>query len=31
VGDLDRKNWRLDQALNATARVLEKVLGVMLD
>jgi futalosine hydrolase len=31
VGDLDKKNWRLDQALNATARVLEKVLGVMLD
>ncbi|MCK4604585.1 MAG: futalosine hydrolase [Deltaproteobacteria bacterium] len=31
VGDLDKKNWRLDQALNATARVLEKVLGVLLD
>jgi len=31
VGDLDRKNWRLDQALDATARVLEKVLGVLLD
>jgi len=31
VGDLDRKNWRLEQALGATARVLEKVLGVLLD
>lgn len=31
VGDLDKKNWRLDQALNATANVLEKVLGVLLD
>jgi futalosine hydrolase len=31
VGDLDRKNWRLEQALNATAKVLEKVLGVLLD
>ncbi len=31
VGDLDKKNWRLDQALNATAKVLEKVLGVLLD
>ena len=31
VGDLDRKNWRLDQALNATAKVLEKVLGILLD
>jgi futalosine hydrolase len=30
VGDLDRKYWRLNQALNATAKVLEKVLGVLL-
>jgi futalosine hydrolase len=31
VGDLDKKNWRLDQALNSTAKVLEKVLGILLD
>jgi futalosine hydrolase len=31
VGDLDKKNWRLDQALNATANVLEKVLGFLLN
>ncbi len=31
VGDLDKKNWRMNQALNATARVLEKVLGILLD
>lgn len=29
VGDLDKKNWRLNQALNATADVLEKVLGIL--
>jgi len=31
VGDLDKKNWRLDQALNATGKVLEKILGILLD
>jgi futalosine hydrolase len=31
VGDFDRKNWKLDQALNSTAKVLEKVLGILLD
>ncbi|MBW2163649.1 MAG: futalosine hydrolase [Deltaproteobacteria bacterium] len=31
VGDLDKKNWRLNQALSATAKVLEKVLGILLD
>nr|HDM99992.1 futalosine hydrolase [Deltaproteobacteria bacterium] len=31
VCDLDKKNWRLEQAMNATAEVVAKVLGILLD
>ena len=31
IGELDRKKWRMDQALEATARVLDGVLGPLLE
>jgi futalosine hydrolase len=30
IGELDRKNWRIDQALEATARVLKQVLALLI-
>lgn len=31
VADIDKKNWRLELAMNATAKVVEKVLGILSD
>ncbi|MFO8240217.1 MAG: futalosine hydrolase [Dissulfuribacterales bacterium] len=31
VADIDKKNWRLERAMNATAKVVEKVLGILSD